>query len=121
MNYVSLIVHGMSGISVYSDVIFVRMLAATGAFLVFSMLTIFAVVTVRLTTSWATPGWATTVVFGTLTILLQTIVSTLMTMLLLLNNRSQRNVVPMRDYPDYILSSTCLVSASSRTVAVRVS
>jgi polyisoprenyl-phosphate glycosyltransferase len=114
MNYISLIVHGMSGISVYSDVIFVRMLAATGIFLVVSSLAILSVATVRLTTDLATPGWATTVIFGILIILLQTIVSTLMTMLLLLNNRSQKNVVPLRDYADYILSKVDLINIRER-------
>jgi glycosyltransferase involved in cell wall biosynthesis len=115
MNYISLIVHGMSGISVYSDVIFVRMLAATGIFLVLSMIAITVVVTIRLTTTLATPGWATTVVFGILIILLQTVVSTLMTMLLLLNNRGQRNVIPMRDYVDFILSSLSIVGGKRVT------
>jgi glycosyltransferase involved in cell wall biosynthesis len=111
MNYISLIVHGMSGISVYSDVIFVRMLAATGLFLVASGIAILAVAAVRLTTDLATPGWATTVIFGILIILLQTVISTLMTMLLLLNNRNQKNVVPFKDYADYILSKEDLINA----------
>ena len=51
MDYVSLIVHGMSGISVYSDVIFVGMLVATGGFLVFSVIAITAVVSIRLFTN----------------------------------------------------------------------
>ena len=112
MNYVSLIVHGMSGISVYSDVIFVRMLVATGGFLVFSVIAITAVVSIRLFSNLATPGWTTTVVFGILIILLQTMVSTLTTMLLLLNNRSQRNIIPARDYRDFVLSSSDLTSAA---------
>jgi polyisoprenyl-phosphate glycosyltransferase len=106
MNYVSLIVHGMGGISVYSDVIFVRMLAATAAFLVFSVVVISGVVAMRLFTNMNTPGWTTTVVFSILIILLQTIVTTLMTMLLLLSNRSQRLVIPKRDYRDYVASNS---------------
>jgi len=104
MNYVSLVVHGMGGISVYSDVIFVRMLAATAAFLVFSVVVIVSVISMKLFTNMNTPGWTTTVVFSILIILLQTIVTTLMTMLLLLNNRSQRLVIPRRDYREYVAS-----------------
>ena len=48
MNYVSLIVHGLSGISVYSDVIFVRMLAATGGLFVLSVVAIASVISIRL-------------------------------------------------------------------------
>ncbi|WP_339032822.1 glycosyltransferase [Bradyrhizobium symbiodeficiens] len=108
MNYISLIVHGMSSLSVYSDVIFVRMLAATGVFFVLSMVAIGAVVFMRLATDLATPGWTTTVIFGVMIILFQAIISTLMTMLLLLNNRAQKNVIPVRDYRDYVLSSIVL-------------
>jgi polyisoprenyl-phosphate glycosyltransferase len=106
MNYTSLIVHGLSGLSVYSDVIFVRMLAAAATFFVLSAVVIAAVVIVRLTTpELASPGWASTVVFGVSIMLLQIMISTLMTMLLLLSNRSQRTIVPMRDYSDYVLSA----------------
>lgn len=116
MNYVSLIVHGMGGISVYSDVIFVRMLAATAAFLVFSVVVIGSVVSMKLFSNLNTPGWTTTVVFSILIILLQTIVTTLMTMLLLLNNRSQRLVVPKHDYRDYVASSDEFESSQKNTV-----
>ncbi|QIP09039.1 glycosyltransferase [Bradyrhizobium symbiodeficiens] len=113
MNFASLIVHGMSSLSVYSDVIFVRMLAATGVLFVFSMIAIAAVIFMRLATDMATPGWATTVIFGVMIILMQAIISTLMTMLLLLNNRAQKNVIPLRDYRDYVLTSIVLTAESS--------
>ncbi|HXS42461.1 MAG TPA: glycosyltransferase [Stellaceae bacterium] len=111
MNYVSLIVHGMSGISVYSDAIFVRMLIATGGLALLSAVAITAIVAIRLFTDLATPGWATTVVFGVVILMFQAIVSTLTTMLLLLNNRSQRAVVPARDYGDHVLASSVLFAS----------
>lgn len=85
------------------------MLAAAGTFFILSSLIIAAVSVIRLTTDLASPGWASTVIFGVLILFLQIITSTLMTMLLLLSNRSQRNVVPMRDYADYVLSMTELL------------
>jgi polyisoprenyl-phosphate glycosyltransferase len=119
MNYVSLVVHGMGGISVYSDVIFVRMLAATAAFLVFSVVVISSVVAMKLFSNMNTPGWTTTVVFSILIILLQTIVTTLMTMLLLLNNRSQKLVIPRRDYRDYVATSGEFDAAEVHEMRVR--
>ena len=53
MSYVSLIVHGLSGISVYSDVIFVRMLVATGGLFVLSVVAIASVISIRLFTNLA--------------------------------------------------------------------
>ncbi|GGF48392.1 glycosyl transferase family 2 [Aliidongia dinghuensis] len=104
MNYVSLMVHGLSGISVYSDMIFVRMLIATLGLLAIGVPVILAVMIIRLFTDLATPGWATTVSFGVLMILAQAIVSTITAALLLLNNRSQKSVIPAVDYKDFLLS-----------------
>ena len=51
-------------------------------------------------------------IFGILIILIQAMVSTLTTMLLLLNNRGQRSVIPKRDYRDFALSSSDLTPAA---------
>jgi hypothetical protein len=106
---VSLIVHGMSGISVYSDVIFV---ACWSRLAVSSFLALLSPrSSIRLFTNLATPSWTTTAVFGIFIILLQAIVSTLATTLVLLNNRSRRNIIPARDYRDFVFSSSDLTSA----------
>jgi hypothetical protein len=106
MNYASLIVHGLSGLSVYSDTIFVRMLVAVVALFAASMLVIATVVMLRLFTDLASPGWATTIVLGTTIILLQAIVSTLTAALLLLNNRSQRLIIPALDFRRFVRRRT---------------
>jgi polyisoprenyl-phosphate glycosyltransferase len=82
MNYVSLIVHGLSGISVYSDMIFVRLLIGTLGLMAIGIPVILGVVIMRLFTDQATPGWATTVFFGVLIILSQAVVSTITAALL---------------------------------------
>src|SRR5581483_5557700 len=61
MNFVSLIVHGMSAMSVYTDMIFVRVLIAAGVVLGLSLLGIVGVTLIRLMTDLAIPGWASTV------------------------------------------------------------
>jgi glycosyltransferase involved in cell wall biosynthesis len=106
MSYATLIVHGLSGLSVYSDTIFVRMLIGVGGLLAASVLVIVGAITMRLFTDLATPGWATTVVFGTIIIVLQAIVSTLTGLLLLLNNRNQRQVVPALDVHRFVRRHT---------------
>lgn len=103
MNFNSLIVHGFSAISVYADTIFVRLLIAT---LVGAALTVVASTTViglRLfAPSHATPGWATTVTFSLIIIVLQALFTTLTSILSLLNNRVQKLVLPKLDYKPYI-------------------
>ena len=58
MNFVSLVTHGLSAISVYSDVVGVRLLVVSILMAVFTMGGIVAAVIVRLATDWAVPGWA---------------------------------------------------------------
>jgi polyisoprenyl-phosphate glycosyltransferase len=61
MNLVSLVAHGLSSISVYVDIIFVRLLLFSAAVMAFAGFSIILVICYRLFTSLATPGWATTV------------------------------------------------------------
>lgn len=114
MNFTSLIVHGFSAISVYADTIFVRLLLTT---IVMMCLTVPAVVTVlslRLfVPEHATPGWATTVSFGMVIILLQALFTTLTSILALLNSRVQRQVLPIVDYKPYIREFRVLIAARS--------
>ena len=103
MNFTSLIVHGFSAISVYADTIFVRLLIATliGAF--FTVLASTTVIGLRLFVPLhATPGWATTVTFSLIIIVLQALFTTLTSILSLLNNRVQKLVLPKLEYKPYI-------------------
>ena len=59
MNFVSLIVHGMSAISVFGDVVGVRLLVASLAGTATALLGIVAVICIRAFTILAIPGWAT--------------------------------------------------------------
>jgi hypothetical protein len=106
--------------SVYTDFIFVRVLLGAGAVLVMSFLAIGFVLAVRLGTSLAIPGWATTV-FGDLVIILfQAMLTIVATSLMVLAGRSARPIVPIADAPVYIRSVselTCDHQVSSRRLA----
>jgi hypothetical protein len=56
----------------------------------------------------ATPGWATTIIFGLSIIILQLVVTALSSLLMLLNNRVQRLVIPKLDYVPYVRSRQML-------------
>ena len=78
MNYVSLVVHGLSGISVYAETIFVRLLMFTAFLVTMSVALIAFVLFLRIFyPAYATPGWATTVTFGLVIILMQVFFVTL--------------------------------------------
>ena len=97
MNWVSLVAHGLSALSVYIDIVFVRMLFGAAIVAGVTLAGIAAAVAIRLLTPLAIPGWTTTVV-GVLSLLLAQIVMMVVAMLLLvLAGRNSRPIVPMAD------------------------
>ena len=115
MGFVQLSLHGMSAYSVYTDAILVRLLIVTFLLGFVGMFSAVTVSVLRLFTAHATPGWATTVVFGIAIIVSQAMFSTLMTALLLLNNRSQRLLIPAMESKNYVQSRTYFPILSDRT------
>jgi hypothetical protein len=73
MNFVSLVMHGLSAISVYGDTVGVRLLIGTCALILLIILGIVTAVIIRLTTTLAIPGWATYVTALLLIILMQAV------------------------------------------------
>ncbi len=109
MNFVSLVVHGMSGISVYAETIYVRMLLMTVALVALIAVSIPVLLVLRIYFPLhATPGWATTVSFGMIIIFLQLFLTTISSVLMLLNGRVQRLVLPLMDYKPYVLEKRML-------------
>ena len=109
MNFVSLVIHGLSGISVYAETIFVRLLLFTLAMGTLTFVSIVFVVILRLFfPAHATPGWATTVSFSMIIILMQVFFTVITAILMLLNSRVQRLIIPITEFRIYIATSTLL-------------
>ncbi|HEV2578526.1 MAG TPA: glycosyltransferase [Acidobacteriaceae bacterium] len=114
MNFTSLIVHGFSAISVYADTIFVRLLLITVVMTCLTVPAVALVLSLRLfVPAHATPGWATTVSFGLIIIVLQALFTTLTSILALLNSRVQRLMLPIVDYKPYVRDVEVLISSRS--------
>jgi glycosyltransferase involved in cell wall biosynthesis len=110
MSFPNLIIHGLSAMSVYTDLIFVRVLLAAMAISAGSFLAICGVLAVRLGTELAIPGWATTV-FGDLVIILfLAMLMIVATSLMVLGGRSARPIVPIADAGVFIQSVSEVVS-----------
>ena len=103
MKLTALIIHGLSAVSVYIDVVFVRILIAAGAISGTSLLAIAAVATIRFATDLAIPGWATIMAGDLAIVLLLTIVLVVVTALMMLSSRSSLPIVPVRDYRSFVL------------------
>ncbi len=103
MNFTSLVVHGLSGISVYADTIFVRLLILSVVLVIASTILVAGLLTLRIFfPAHATPGWTTTIAFGLTIIILQVLFTALSSILMLLNNRVQRLILPKIDYLPYV-------------------
>jgi glycosyltransferase involved in cell wall biosynthesis len=116
MNFSALVIHGLSAISVNSEVVFARIM-----FLCFglAMLTAaggIAVASIRLFTDLAIPGWASDVI-GSLAIIFTQIVFFFFTsMFLLLHARSNPAKAPSEVIPGYIASCQDIYSSDSARV-----
>ena len=109
MSFVQLSLHGISAYSVYTDAILIRLLIVTFILGAGGVCLSIIVLTLRIFfPNHATPGWATTVIFGSAIIVSQAMFTTLMTALLLLNSRSQRLLIPALDCGHYIRCRTLL-------------
>ena len=102
MNFVGLIVHGLSAISVYSDIVGIRMLIVSTLIMAAASCGILAIVAIRLFTDWAIPGWATYSA-GLLAILIfQALTFMLIFSMVILGGRTTSSFLPRRDYGYFV-------------------
>jgi hypothetical protein len=102
MNFVSLLVHGLGAISVFSDIVGARLLALTAFATAMAALLIGAVAGVRLLTDLAIPGWATYVTGVLLIILAQALVAAIALVFIIVSGRTVTGFLPIRDASFFI-------------------
>jgi glycosyltransferase involved in cell wall biosynthesis len=103
MNYTQLVIHGLSAISIYGDVIGVRALMVSGLLAMVSLILIVIAIVIRSATDLAIPGWATYVIGLSFIILLQSITISFSFVFLILNGRNNYSFLPQRDYQYFVL------------------
>jgi hypothetical protein len=97
MNFVSLAAHGLSAMSVFGDIIGVRLLIGSIAGSLLAVIGIVIVLAIRFFTDKAIPGWAT-YVSGTLAVIvIQFIAIAISFTFTLLSSRTNLAFVPLRD------------------------
>jgi polyisoprenyl-phosphate glycosyltransferase len=108
MNPVSLVIHGLSAMSVFSDTVFVRVLLVSLLLSLMTAAAIVAVVLIRLLTDLAIPGWASNAVGILFVIFLQAWILSAGAAVLLLTARSQRSVIPALDADRHVRDRSVL-------------
>lgn len=102
MNFVKLIIHGLSAISVHLDTVAVRIVIATSTLILLSGMGFLVVAVIRLFTDLAIPGWASVVGLLFLGIAVQGIFMTILFIFFFLNSRQQKMFIPQIEFNDYI-------------------
>ncbi len=102
MNMVSLVVHGFSAMSVFSDRVLTRMLMILGLVAAVAAGSALATVIVRLFTDLAIPGWATTAFGMSALIFLQAVTLLTVMVFITLNNRSNLSFIPALHYSSFV-------------------
>ena len=102
MNFVSLLVHGLSAISVFSDVVGARLLAVAALAIAFTGALLGVVAGVRLFTNLAIPGWATYVTGILLIVMAQALIVSLALVFIVVSGRAAPSFLPIRDAPYFV-------------------
>ena len=102
LNFTALVVHGLSAIACYSEIIGVRVLLVSLIVSSVLVLGIAATVVIRFATDLAIPGWATTVVGILMVVLLQIVSLAALFTLSILTNRKSAGIIPIRDYAYWV-------------------
>jgi glycosyltransferase involved in cell wall biosynthesis len=102
MNYVSLVAHGLSSISVHGDTVGTRMLILAVGLILSGLTGIVAVVFLKTETSLAIPGWATSASGLLISFILQACMLSLGFILVILGGRNASSFIPCRDFQPYV-------------------
>jgi hypothetical protein len=114
MNFVSLVTHGLSAISVHADVAGVRLLVMSVLLALLTVGGIVAAVIVRLATNLAVPGWASYTVGILLVLLFQAMTAMFVFSFVILGARHGSTFLPRRDY-SYFIGTLWTVHGSERS------
>lgn len=104
MNFVSLVTHGLSAISVYGDVVGVRLLVTSVILILLTAIILLNVIAIKLFTTLAIPGWASYIVALLSIIFIQFVMLSMFFIFTILSGRNSSSFIPKRDYHYFILS-----------------
>lgn len=102
LNFVGLMIHGLSAMSVFAETVGVRLMLGIGALMALSLALVVVVTGIRLGTTLAIPGWATSAAGLLLILALQLFTLAVGLTFSVLFNRNNLTFLPVRDYRFFI-------------------
>jgi polyisoprenyl-phosphate glycosyltransferase len=113
MNFTSLVIHGLSAVSVFGDQIGVRLLFGNVLLMIVVTSLLVTVAGVKVFSAWAIPGWATSAAGLLLTLLLINFLLSMVFVFIVLQGRSGTSFLPLRDYKYFIIKPITLFAQST--------
>jgi polyisoprenyl-phosphate glycosyltransferase len=110
MNFVALVSHGLSAISVFGDIVGVRLLITSLMGSLIAGFGILIVAGIRLFTDLAIPGWATFATGILIVILIQFVTIAASFTFVVLSSRTNLGFLPLRDYAYFVAETVDLYS-----------
>jgi len=102
MNFISLVLHGISAISVHVESVLVR-LVVFSTFLFFALLVlVFVSLIMKFIFHLTSPGWTTTIIFGSLSLIFQLVFTSLLLCFQVLTIKNQPAANPLENFKRYI-------------------
>jgi hypothetical protein len=108
MKLTSLVVHGLSAISVFGETVGVRICLALGAVSGITVLGLLIVLYLRFMTDLAVPGWATSATGLLLILLVNLLLLTMNSVLVILGARNNASFIPSRDWSTFVSGWTVI-------------
>jgi glycosyltransferase involved in cell wall biosynthesis len=105
MNFTQLLIHGLSAISVYGENVGIRLLLLSSVMIAISFTGIVVVTAIRVLTTLAIPGWASTVVGNLVLLLFQSVLLSAVFSFIVLSGRQGASFFPIRDYHPFVCRS----------------
>ncbi len=102
MDFVSLVSHGLSAMSVFSDKIAVRMLALTGTLLTVVVLAVLAMIGVRVFTDLNVPGWSAVALAFVGLLLVQAGLLAVVFAFMTQGGRARSSFIPALEYKPFV-------------------
>jgi hypothetical protein len=103
MNLITLVLHGLSAISVHIEIVYARLLFLSFGLILLDLAGFLVLLYIRFATPLAIPGWATNVTVGLTVVMVQAVLFLALLSFVVLSYRSSKMFIPAIDYKDYLL------------------
>ena len=102
MSIPNFFLHGLGALAVFTDIIAVRILVASVIAILASLIALIIIISIRLTTDLAIPGWASSVGSSLVIIMLLSFFISIFLIFIFIFSQSSRKFIPAIHYKDYI-------------------